>query len=339
MSAPVEVGFYGKLPVVGDFVSRHVDAATVAHWDGWLQQSMASSQDSLGEAWLDLYLTAPMWRFYAPAGVIGDRPMAGVLLPSVDRVGRYFPLTVFARLPEPVCGLVVLERCSAWFERVEDLVLAQLENDARPLEEFDELIRDTADRLIPGLEAMPADLNDLEAHDDSARPNVHFALGERLDVTPVALAMLAHRLEKERSHPVLWCTSGSARIRPSWLITDGLPEPAAFSAMLSGTWHDWPWASRERETAAMIAGQPALRFASAGSTHPGKVRSENQDAYVSRPEVGLWMVADGMGGHADGHVASQMTRDTLAGVDPVADIGGWSSQVRRALADVNSWLH
>ena len=44
--------------------------------------------------------------------------------------------------------------------------------------------------LIPGLEAMPADLNDLEAHDDSARPNVHFALGERLDVTPVALAML-----------------------------------------------------------------------------------------------------------------------------------------------------
>jgi type VI secretion system protein ImpM len=339
VSTSVEVGFYGKLPVIGDFLSREVEPQTIARWDGWLQRSIAASQEQLGDAWLDLYLTAPMWRFFAPAGIVGNQPTAGVLLPSVDRVGRYFPLTVFARLPETATGLVVLERCSAWFERVEDLVLAQLDNEARPIEEFEALIRGSADRLLPGLEALPADLNDLGDDAGQAPANLHLALGERLDVGSVALAMLSHRLAQERAHPVLWCTSGSARIRPSWLITDGLPDPAAFTAMLSGTWHDWPWTSRERLAAASLAGQPSLRFESAGSSHTGNVRSENQDAFVARPEVGLWLVADGMGGHADGHVASQMTRDALAGIEPVADIAGWSSRVRQVLAEVNAWLH
>ena len=338
MTTSVEVGFYGKLPIVGDFLSRDVDPGTIERWDHWLQRSIAASQEHLGDAWLDLYLTAPMWRFFAPAGTVGDLPIAGVLLPSVDRVGRYFPLTVFARLPATASGLVVLDRCSAWYERVEDLVLAQLDDDARPLDEFEELIRGTIERLLPGLEAMPTDLNDLDADNGDAYPNLHLALGERLDVGPIALAMLSHQLARERAHPVLWCTSGSARIRPSWLITDGLPEPAAFTAMLSGAWHDWPWTSRERVTAASLAGQPSLRFDSAGSSHTGNVRSENQDAYVARPEVGLWMVADGMGGHSDGHIASQMTRDALASVEPEAALAGWSRKVVHALAEVNAWL-
>jgi type VI secretion system protein ImpM len=246
---------------------------------------------------------------------------------------------VFARLPQTACGLVVLDRCSAWYERVEDLTLAQLDDEARSLEEFESLVGESADRLIAGLDAMPTDLNDERKAGESSPPNLHLSLGERLDVTPVALAMLEERLRRDRAHPVLWCTSGSARIRPSWLVTDGLPDPAAFTAMLSGAWRDWPWSSRERGTAAMIVGQVPMQLESAGSTHPGKVRTENQDAYVARPEVGMWMVADGMGGHSDGHVASQMTRDALAGVMPVADMASWAQQVRAALADVNTWLH
>lgn len=49
----------------------------------------------------------------------------------------------------------------------------------------------------------------------------------------------------------------------------------------------------------------------AGDTHPGRARSDNEDVVGWKPEDGLWLVADGMGGHASGEVASGIVRDTL----------------------------
>jgi len=56
-------------------------------------------------------------------------------------------------------------------------------------------------------------------------------------------------------------------------------------------------------------------WTSAGISHPGHQRQRNEDAWLARPEAGLWLVADGLGGHDDGHEASQAIVDALAYVE------------------------
>ena len=53
-----------------------------------------------------------------------------------------------------------------------------------------------------------------------------------------------------------------------------------------------------------------LRIASAVASHPGLRREENEDSYSVRDDLALYMVADGMGGHAAGEIASKLAVDS-----------------------------
>ena len=83
---------------------------------------------------------------------------------------------------------------------------------------------------------------------------------------------------------------------------------------------------------------PGLRLLSHGLTHIGLVRERNEDAFLDRPEAGLWVVADGMGGHEQGDYASAAIVGRLAAFRPFADLEEYTDEVRRALGHVDVHL-
>jgi protein phosphatase/serine/threonine-protein phosphatase Stp1 len=73
-------------------------------------------------------------------------------------------------------------------------------------------------------------------------------------------------------------------------------------------------------------------------THNGTVRSHNEDALLSRPEIGLWAVADGAGGHSAGDVASNMLVDALSSIPGDLSGGEMLNAVRDRVAVVHAAL-
>ncbi len=102
-------GFCGKIPTRGDFVRAGLPRSFVDPWDDWLQRMLASSRAILGEAWLPAWLEAPVWRFALMPGICGPEAALGLWLPSVDRIGRYFPLTVAAIIAEGDLTRIIVE--------------------------------------------------------------------------------------------------------------------------------------------------------------------------------------------------------------------------------------
>ncbi len=231
-SAPPTAGFFGKLPSRGDFIGRQLPKAFVAPWDAWLQVAIAHSRTRLGEdTWREYYCVSPIWRFALGAGLCGADAYAGILMPSMDRVGRYYPLIIAAPLV-PDSSLLALPMASeAWFQQAERLALGALERDDLDLDAFSQQV--AALGAPPALDTPPANATSGNAW--------YCPLPESLDLTHAAPALAHHLLRRAFPQPSLWWTEGSERIARCLLICAGLPPVTGFMALLSGEWQQSGW--------------------------------------------------------------------------------------------------
>lgn len=204
-------GWYGKLPQLGDFARRRLPTEFIEPWDAWLQQGLQSSRAALGEAWLESYLGAPVWRFVLLPGLIGPGGWAGVLLPSVDRVGRYFPLTLCTSLNEDAPLGPSLTGLESWLASLEACALLALDAEQ-------------------GLELLEAALQDLPtcpgaADPDPAGPNgttAGFLDGLAARSLPQMLA----------GNSFWWCCGPDGNCHG--FAQPGTPPPSWFADLLNG---------------------------------------------------------------------------------------------------------
>lgn len=233
-------GYYGKLPGNGDFVSRHLPPSFIEAWDRWLQDSLGHARTLLGDAWPEAYLTGPIWRFALSKETCSDAAWVGLIMPSVDKVGRHFPLTIAMALPAPDNLLHVVTDSDAWFDEIESLALTAIDENFQR-EAFDQVI----DALAPPVAVSGRDVA-AEPGLDTAR---RYEINSRDDIGLILNAW-AQRLLHTRIGPhSLWWSDGSDRLEPSLLISPGLPTPQRFAAMLDGNWdlHDWNTGSEKTD--------------------------------------------------------------------------------------------
>jgi protein phosphatase len=77
---------------------------------------------------------------------------------------------------------------------------------------------------------------------------------------------------------------------------------------------------------------------SGAATHVGRVRQRNEDSYLVASRSGVWAVADGMGGHDDGDLASHIVVEELHSIPPATTAAELLTSCEARIVDANSRL-
>ncbi|CAE6709506.1 type VI secretion system-associated protein TagF [Paraburkholderia haematera] len=221
-------GFFGKAITHGDFLSRRLPAPFLDSWDDWLQRGLNASRQRLGADWLGAYLTSPVWRFMLGRGVCGAHVWAGVMMPGIDRVGRYFPLTIAASCGGEVDLVEWIGASGEWYDRLE--VLARSTLDERfQIDAFDAAL---AQLTAP---ALPA------AREQRAALILPLASLSPDELTHGAHRLMMNWLSAAAVGRSFWWSEGSTAAEAVLVACDGLPAEQQFCALVGGGWKDSEW--------------------------------------------------------------------------------------------------
>jgi type VI secretion system protein ImpM len=227
-------GWYGKLGALGDFASRRLPSEHVASCDHWLTRAMHDSRATLGERWLQAYLSAPIWRYAWAPGVVDSQWWFGVLMPSCDAVGRYFPLLIAqARVQAPQDRLA-LDHLELWWRHLIQAALATL-NEGASVDAFESDLaaappwptasragRRLAASLVPTIGNGSVSLHPLAPHED---------------LSSWVQRLAADELGRRLSGRSLWWPMAAPQSgqHPAIRLGLGLPDGTGFAQMLSSS--------------------------------------------------------------------------------------------------------
>lgn len=236
------IGFCGKIPGHGDFVSRNIPDEFMFPWNQWVQTVVGVSQEQQENLWLQTFLTSPVWRFAMSPGVCGAYGMIGIMIPSVDRVGRYYPFTLASQsYGDPLHHLINDEE---WYNNSEDLIISALEDDIK----IDSLVESSTNIPFPMKPKQQQEQHQTTSNYDNGIPgnsksnwSLPINSSAKKDIKDALPGFFSIALQEIFKNHSLWWTNGSENIAPTLLICEGLPPISGYSAMLDGNWEEWGW--------------------------------------------------------------------------------------------------
>lgn len=217
-------GYFGKLPTLGDFVHQVLPQDFANAWHPWLQQCMADSRDFLGDQFLTYYLNCPAWKFLLSPGVCGAQAVAGLTIPSVDRVGRYFNFTIATVLPASSNPCTYVMNNRKGMMELENLALDILEKDYSR-EEIELKLRELALHFKPTSgtpQSIKSGPDYLRISQDSALP---FA--------DQAGALISHLVTQQLQNFSMWWYGQVGQTQSQLLVCNGLPSSDVYLNLLT----------------------------------------------------------------------------------------------------------
>lgn len=215
-------GLFGKLPARRDFITHAVPRPFLHMWEAWLEKSLSESRTTLGvRKWEETFRSAPIWRFWLGSGLCGEN-VIGAFMPSMDAVGRYFPLTLAGIAEGEALAPPDIDPRHAWFAKAEDVLLSALEPEASLEMVLDETANlDQAIAAGTPLAGVPK--FGLIYDGAAAMP-----LGELFAVCRKALQ------DCSLAEMSFWWTTGGEGFKPAGLVSSHLPQADVFTSMLTG---------------------------------------------------------------------------------------------------------
>lgn len=225
------LGLFGKLPAKRDFVAQNAPRRFLDLFEPWLQKSIAASRHTMGDTWQNAFVQGPIWRFWIAADLAGTSAL-GAIMPSVDAVGRYFPLTVFA-IEDPTAPIPPpeIDANDAWFDAVETVLLDALQPEA------------TYELVLAGLASLGPPHSPEPFSPSGVEPLADGAVLVRDFDDALPTALKAARRFNYRSGflgQTFWWTIGGEGYPPSAIVTAGMPSPSLFADMLTGSFSSLP---------------------------------------------------------------------------------------------------
>jgi len=218
-------GLFGKLSAKRDFIALATPRNFLEAWEPWLQASLSASRHQLGDRWQQTFLTTPVWRFWLGAAVCGTT-VAGAIMPSLDGVGRYYPLTLHA-VADTDAPIVSpdIDAQDEWFGIAENFLLSTLDQGV-----VFEDVSSALDRLTVPRTQSPG-----------AGDGKIVALGKGMagmisagDGFGTALSSLRAASPDVYAAASFWWTTGGGDFPPLALSCRGLPDPYRYSTLLNG---------------------------------------------------------------------------------------------------------
>lgn len=219
-----DFGYFGKLPTFGDFIHQVLPQDFTNGFHEWLQFSMASARESLGDEFLTYYLNCPSWKFIMSPGVCGMQAVAGVTIPSVDKVGRYFNFTLATVLPAGSNPISYVLANREGFKSMELLALDILESDYSA-HEVEVKVREAAQQF-----------NRKEQFADKVETNPDFlqvTIDRPLPFADQASSLLNHLVQEKLGGFSAWWYGQEGQTLSNMVVCRGMPAEEVYLQLLT----------------------------------------------------------------------------------------------------------